>query len=116
MQTQNGATKRCLSCHDEHSSGAKKCRTCLVQKKTNKIDIEDERIHNMKTPNASKQFDKLKYRVRKNYMNDQPHPLNMQATKPSPTPIMQGHSLSVNCRGVYSYIRDLPDKFLLKVI
>ena len=68
MHTHNEATKRCLDCHEEHSSGAKKCRTCLVQRKTDKIDIQDERIRNMKTPNASKQFDKLKYRVRETTM------------------------------------------------
>ena len=68
MHTQNEATKRCLDCLEEHSSGAKKCRTCLVQRKTDKIDIQDERIRNMKTPNASKQFDKLKYRVRETTM------------------------------------------------
>jgi hypothetical protein len=27
----------------------------------------------MKSPNASKQFDKLKYRVRENYVNDFTH-------------------------------------------
>ena len=73
IQTQNRATKRCLNCNEEHISGAKKCRACLGQRKTDKTDKEDKRIENMKPPNASKQFDKLKYWVRGNCMNDKPH-------------------------------------------
>ena len=45
----------------------------LGQRKTDKTDKEDKRVENMKPPNASKQFDKLKYRVRGNCMNDKPH-------------------------------------------
>ena len=62
---QIGRSKRCNDCHTENSSGAKKCRSCRVRRQTDKVDAEDERIRNMGLVNASKQFDRLKFRVRR---------------------------------------------------